>query len=72
MLSKSSSSGMFGTDETIIDHPMPLDLKNASTDSDGWNLSEVNDVVCGAGGTAFLTEDGRCFVMGGNKNGELG
>ena len=38
---------------------------------------DVDDVVlertyCGATGTAMVLEDGRCFVMGSNKNGELG
>ena len=39
---------------------------------------DVNDDIvlertyCGATGTAMVLEDGRCFVMGSNKNGELG
>eukprot|EP00804_Cyclotella_cryptica_P022038 CCRYP_000979-RA/>CCRYP_000979-RA protein AED:0.10 eAED:0.10 QI:261/1/1/1/1/1/2/1229/354 len=32
----------------------------------------LDKVFCGASGTAVVTTDGRCFVMGSNKNGELG
>ena len=44
---------------------------------EGGSEGVDDDVVlertyCGATGTAMLLEDGRCFVMGSNKNGELG
>ena len=32
----------------------------------------LEKVFCGASGTAMVLKDGRCFVMGSNKNGELG
>jgi len=39
--------------------------------NDGGDVS-VESVDCGASGTAMVLNDGRCFVMGTNKNGELG
>jgi alpha-tubulin suppressor-like RCC1 family protein len=35
-------------------------------------LNDVSKVFCGATGTAFVTGHGKCFVLGSNKNGELG
>ena len=34
--------------------------------------SPVQNVVCGAAETAFILEDGTCYVMGENKQGQLG
>ena len=67
--SVSKSSGMFGGNDTVIDFPMSLDLDSSSGD---FKLSEVDRVFCGATGTAFVTGEGKCYVMGTNKNGELG
>lgn len=71
MLSDSVSkpSGMFGGNDTVIDFPMPLDLNSSSEE---FKLSEVDQVFCGATGTAFVNKEGKCFVVGTNKNGELG
>ena len=77
----SSSGGMFSGDEIVIDHPMKLDLQQVDTflfGNDGETKDNNNDdtildkVYCGASGTAMVLNDGRCFVMGSNKNGELG
>jgi len=71
-----SSSGMFSGDETIIDHPMKLNLQEVDKylfgDEDNSNQAKVQQVFCGASGTALVLDDGRCYVMGSNKNGELG
>jgi len=79
-----SSAGMFSGDEKIVDHPMRLDLekgalngylfgedkgKSGGDDDDDVCLEKV---YCGASGTAIVLGDGRCFVVGSNKNGELG
>lgn len=71
MLSESvnESSGMFSGKDTVIDHPMTLSLDLAEGD---FKLGDVSSVFCGATGTAFLTSCGKCFVLGSNKNGELG
>ena len=79
----SSSGGMFSGDEIIIDHPMKLNLQqvntflfgndaNNNTDNDDEDDTILDKVYCGASGTAMVLNDGRCFVMGSNKNGELG
>ena len=81
--SSSSSGGMFSGDEIIIDHPMKLNLQQVNTflfGNDGNNNTDnvdeddtiLDKVYCGASGTAMVLNDGRCFVMGSNKNGELG
>jgi alpha-tubulin suppressor-like RCC1 family protein len=73
-----SSGGMFSGDEKIIDHPVSLNLDQSALSSFlGLDSSEDNDVnlekiFCGATGTALVLDDGRCFVFGSNKNGELG
>ena len=76
---KHSSSGIFSkTDETILDHPIRLNLEEAKRqlflDGEQSNNNNVwlEKVYCGASGTAMVLNDGRCFVMGSNKNGELG
>ena len=81
---KHSTSGIFSkTDETILDHPIRLNLEEAKRQLflDGENNIEeqsssnnvwLEKVYCGASGTAMVLNDGRCFVMGSNKNGELG
>ena len=58
---------------------MKLNLQQVNTFLFG-NDGETDDdydaildkVYCGASGTAMVLNDGRCFVMGSNKNGELG
>jgi len=74
------SSGMFSGDDKIVDHPMGLNLEDLNgflfgedkeASNDGGDVS-VESVDCGASGTAMVLNDGRCFVMGTNKNGELG
>jgi len=77
----SSGGGLFSGDEKIMDHPMKLNVgsedfreflfgeKKKGEENDGVSLTRVD---CGASGTAMITSDGRCFVMGSNKNGELG
>ena len=79
-----SSSGMFSGDGIIVDHPTRLNLKDKSAlsaflfgaESDGGsnsgNSATLEKVYCGASGTAMVLDDGRCFVIGSNKNGELG
>ncbi len=84
-----NSSGMFSkTDETILDHPMRLNLEEANLQfflgekyieeqrSGNDDITEKNvwleKVYCGASGTAMVLNDGQCFVMGSSKNGELG
>lgn len=68
--SVSKSSGIFSGDDTVVDHPIRLNLDSA-IDGD-VKLNDVSKVFCGATGTAFVTGDGKCFVLGSNKNGELG
>ena len=72
--SSSSGGGMFSGDETIIDHPMQLNLQNEMNKflENDDNDATLNKVLCGATGTAMILSDGRCFVVGSNKNGELG
>lgn len=79
--SSSSSGGMFSGDEIIIDHPVKLNLQQVDTflfGNDDNNDNKDDDdaildrIYCGASGTAMVLNDGRCFVMGSNKNGELG
>jgi len=79
-----SSSGMFSGDGIIVDHPTRLNLKDKSAlgtflfgaESDGGsnsgNNATLENMYCGASGTAMVLDDGRCFVIGSNKNGELG
>jgi len=38
----------------------------------GSGADSIAQVVCGATDTAYLLENGQCFVMGQNKNGQLG
>jgi hypothetical protein len=75
----SSAGGMFSGDEKVIDHPMRLNLNEGAlqsflTDdgSDGKDEVALDKIFCGASGTSVVLDDGRCFVMGSNKNGELG
>lgn len=79
----SSSGGMFSGDGIIVDHPARLNLKDESAlstflfgeENDGGNSSKharLEKLYCGASGTAIVLNDGRCFVVGSNKNGELG
>jgi 6-phosphogluconate dehydrogenase (decarboxylating) len=65
------SSGIFSGEDTVIDHPVSLNWDSTEY-SDVMKLRDVESVFCGASGTAFVTNDGRCFVVGSNKNGELG
>lgn len=73
----SSGTGMFSGDK-IVDHPMRLKesalhdfLPDQSSDeSDG--AACLGRIDCGASGTAIVMSDGRCFVLGCNKNGQLG
>ena len=79
-----SSGGMFSGEDKIVDHPMKLNLEKGalneflSQSAGDASLNKVSfsptldKVFCGASGTALLLSDGRCFVMGSNKNGELG
>lgn len=76
-----SGGGMFGAaDETILDHPVRLNLESGALGKflfgeeggDGDNGASLDRVYCGASGTALVLSDGRCFVVGSNKNGELG
>lgn len=72
-----SSGGMFSGNEKIIDHPMSLNLDQDALQS-FLNTTDVDadaklqQIFCGATGTAMVLNDGRCFVFGSNKNGELG
>ena len=77
--SSKHSSGIFSkTDETILDHPMRLNLEETTlhnflgSDGSGEDNVWLENIYCGASGTAMVLNDGRCFVMGSNKNGELG
>ena len=77
--SSKHSSGLFSkTDETILDHPMRLNLEETTLhhflgiDGSGEDNVWLEKLYCGASGTAMVLNDGRCFVMGSNKNGELG
>ena len=76
---------MFSGDEKVIDHPMRLNLEGGVIRSflegggeDGKESTSGDDdvvldkIFCGASGTAMVLGDGRCFVVGSNKNGELG
>ncbi len=74
--------GIFSGDEKVIDHPMKLNLEGSVWNSflgggrddgdDDVGNAALEKVFCGASGTAMVLEDGRCFVLGTNKNGELG
>ncbi|KAL7543850.1 hypothetical protein ACHAWF_007469 [Thalassiosira exigua] len=78
-----TSGGIFSSgDEKILDHPMRLNLEDeslraflfgeeGSRSEENANVS-LEKVFCGATGTAMLLDDGRCFVMGSNKHGQLG
>jgi len=80
MASSGTGTGMFSGDGKIVDHPMQLDLKESALHNflfdkpNGEGDGEVclGKVYCGASGTAILLSDGRCFVVGCNKNGQLG
>ena len=75
-----SSSG----DDIVVDHPMRLNFGGGGASLRSFLLGEEEDgnddgdevclerTFCGASGTAMVLGDGRCFVMGSNKNGELG
>ncbi|KAL3811017.1 hypothetical protein ACHAXA_010278 [Cyclostephanos tholiformis] len=75
-----SSSG----DEIVVDHPMRLNFGGVGASLRSFLLGEgggsddddggvfLERTYCGASGTAMVLGDGRCFVMGSNKNGELG
>ena len=79
---------LFSSDEKVIDHPMRLSLEEGTSssslrtflfgeeDSNSNNDDNTNiyldKTYCGASGTALILNDGRCFVLGSNKNGELG
>jgi len=67
---------MFSGDEKIVDHPMSLNLHqdalNAFLGIDSDKTATLEKIFCGATGTAMVLDDGRCFVFGSNKNGELG
>lgn len=78
-----SSGGMFSTgNEKIVDHPMSLNLDQGALTSflgddndnntDDDDATKLQQIFCGATGTAMVLNDGRCFVFGSNKNGELG
>lgn len=72
-----SSGGMFSGDEKILDHPMSLNLDQGALNSflgidNDTNNASLEQIFCGATGTAMTLDDGRCFVFGSNKNGELG
>ncbi|KAL9178687.1 hypothetical protein ACHAXT_003818 [Thalassiosira profunda] len=74
-----SSGGMFSGDASIVDHPMRLELEEGGLqtflfgeDKDGDGDARLEKVFCGASGTAMVLDDGRCFVAGSNKNGQLG
>ena len=75
-----SSGGMFGGDDKILDHPTQLNLEDGALNkflfgeegSDSDDKISLDKVYCGASGTAMVLNDGRCFVIGANKNGELG
>lgn len=54
--------------ETAKKRDVPVEIDVASV----LETSAVKKVVCGATDSAILLEDGRCFVMGQNKNGQLG
>ena len=79
--------GLFSSDEKVIDHPMRLSFDEGTTSSsslraflfgENSNKDDYDDTIyldkvcCGASGTALILNDGRCFVLGSNKNGELG
>lgn len=75
------SGGMFSKDDKVIDHPVGLNLNDSALIDflfEGESSGDVGDgvylekVFCGASGTALVLNDGRCFVTGSNKNGELG
>ncbi len=67
-----------GRDEKIVDHPMLLNLQPDALasflgiDNNDDKYASLDKIVCGATGTAMILDDGRCFVFGSNKNGELG
>ena len=70
---------MFSGSEKIVDHPMSLNLEKTALKSFlGDDNTIVDDdtklqqIFCGANGSAITLDDGRCFVFGSNKNGELG
>lgn len=72
-----SSGGMFSGDEKMLDHPMSLNLDQGALNSflgidNDTNNASLEQIFCGATGTAMTLDDGRCFVFGSNKNGELG
>jgi alpha-tubulin suppressor-like RCC1 family protein len=77
-----SSGGIFSSgDEKIVDHPMSLNLDQSALnsflgihndESDEARNVNLETIFCGATGTAMVLNDGRCFVFGSNKNGELG
>ena len=73
------SGGLFSSDAKVIDHPMKLQIDGSSVDdffghggTPEDDSTYITRIDCGASGSAFILSDGRCFVVGSNKNGQLG
>jgi len=58
-------------EESKLDVPIPLEDWRTTLDCPD-NSVNIKRVVCGAKETAVLLTDGRCFVSGENKSGQLG
>jgi alpha-tubulin suppressor-like RCC1 family protein len=62
-------------DEKMFDVPMESDwrtLCGISDAEDDKTTVRIQNVICGPSDTAIITSDGRCFVSGINKYGQLG
>jgi alpha-tubulin suppressor-like RCC1 family protein len=66
-------------DETVLDVPMLIEnwpslLLNGSSDDAHSETAHlrIESIVCGPTDTAIVTTNGRCFVFGANKHGQLG
>ncbi|GFH47488.1 hypothetical protein CTEN210_03963 [Chaetoceros tenuissimus] len=62
------SGGLLNRGGTVIDHPVKIDLQDATGEE---NIS-LSNIFCGPTGTALMTSDNRVYLSGSNKNGQLG
>jgi alpha-tubulin suppressor-like RCC1 family protein len=59
--------------ETANRRDVPVEIDSSSfLINDDNSSSTIRKIVCGSADTALLMSDGRCFVMGQNKYGQLG
>lgn len=60
-----------GIDRPLLDVPTEIDWKKACQVDEDEGVS-IRKIVCGPTDTAMVLSDGRCFLSGMNKQGQLG